>query len=263
MYTRRFIDLDASSLKSPVAILGLPGIANVGRIAVDTLSSVLDAQPVMDFFSDDFPPRVFVKDGIANFPKSSIMLYRAAPDEPHDLIILSADFQPASGRGVFEYADFVVQEFTGLGVKEVYALAAYETSYQEFFESYPMPPRVFISASSSELLGEISTLDGTVATEEGVVNGANGFIPAWAASMYNMKGACLLGETLGMIKMDYRAARTVLEKISSFLDIKASFEILEDDVTKVIDFIEWAKNEISQRGTAEEDGQRPSDRYIG
>ncbi|MHA2004932.1 MAG: PAC2 family protein, partial [Candidatus Thorarchaeota archaeon] len=55
MYTRRFIDLDETALKSPVAILGLPGIANVGRIAVDTLAAVLNAQPVMDFFSDDFP----------------------------------------------------------------------------------------------------------------------------------------------------------------------------------------------------------------
>jgi len=66
-----------------------------------------------------------------------------------------------------------------------------------------------------------------------------------------------------MIKMDYRAARTVLEKISSFLDIKASFDILEDDVTKVIDFIEWAKKEISHRESAEDAGDRPSDRYIG
>jgi hypothetical protein len=55
----------------------------------------------------------------------------------------------------------------------------------------------------------------------------------------------------------------VVEKISSFLKIKASFDILEDDVTKVIDFIEWAKNEISQRGAAEDEGERPSDRYIG
>ncbi len=263
MYTRRFVDIDEASLKSPVAVLGLPGIASVGRIAVETLAAVLDAKPVMDFFADDFPPRIMVKDGISHFPKSSILLYKAAPDEPHDILILTADFQPASGRGVFEYADFVVQEFTSLGVKEVFALAAYETGYQEFFDAYPSPPRVFVSASSAGLLERISGINGTVATKEGVVNGANGFIPAWGASMYDMEGACLLGETLGMIKMDYRAARTVLEKIGSLVGLKAAFDILDDDVSKVMEFISWAKSEVSQKGASDEIGKSPSDRYIG
>ncbi len=257
------MDIDSSSLKSPVAVLGLPGIANVGRIAIETLAGVLDAQRVMDFFSNDFPPQVFVQDGLTRFPKSSMYLYRAAPDEPHDIILLTADFQPASGNGVFAYADFVVKEFTTLGVREVYALAAYETGYQEFFESYPNPPRVFISASSEKLLERISMIGGTVATKEGVVNGANGFIPAWAASMYDMEGACLLGETLGMIKADYRAAKSVLEKIGNLVGIMANFEVIDDDVAKVIDFIEWAKSEISQRGPSEDEGQSPRDRYIG
>jgi len=257
------MDLDSSSLKDPVAILGLPGIANVGRIAVETLAGVLDAQPVMDFFSNDFPPQVFVRDGISRFPKSSLYLYKAAPDEPHDVLILTADFQPASGNGVFAYADFIVKEFTTLGVKEVYALAAYETGYQEFFESYPSPPRVFISASSENLLERIITIAGTVATKEGVVNGANGFIPAWAASMYDMEGACFLGETLGMIKADYRAAQSVLEKIGPLLGIMADFEVIDDDVAKVVEFIEWAKNEIAQKGPGESARDSPRDRYIG
>ncbi|MFX0108004.1 MAG: PAC2 family protein [Candidatus Hodarchaeota archaeon] len=263
MYTRRYVDVDPSSLKEPIAILGLPGIANVGKIAVETLAAVIGAQPVMDFFSGDFPARVFVKEGITKFPKSSLSLYRAAPDEPHDLLILSADFQPASSQGVFEYADFVVQEFTNLGIKEVYALAAYETSYQEFFDSYPLPPRVFVSASSEPLLDRISTINGTIATKEGVVNGANGFIPAWAASMYNMEGACLLGETLGIIKLDYRAARMLLDTISVLIGLKASFEIIDDDVEKVIDFIDWAQKEITQKRASDEDGPSPRDQYIG
>ena len=219
MYTRRFMDLNPSTLKNPIAILGLPGIASVGKIAVETLARVLNARKVLDFYSTDFPPRVFVKDGITQFPKSSLHIYNAAPVEPHDLLILTADYQPGTGSGVFEYADFIVGEFTKYDVKEVYALAAYEQAYQDFFESYPSPPRVFISASSESLLDKIKSVSGTVPTKEGVVNGANGFIPAWAASMYNMEGACLLGETLGMIKLDYRAARTVLEKISQVVGL--------------------------------------------
>lgn len=263
MYTRRFMDVDASSLKSPIGIVGLPGIANVGRIAIQTLTSILDAHHVSDFFSKDLPPRVMVIKGISHCPKSSIHLYRAAPDEPHDLLCLTADFQPASGNGVFEYADYVASEFSNLGVKEMYSLAAYEQGYQEYFGSFPSPPRVFVSASSQNLLDKISQVDGMVATEEGVVVGANGIIPSWAASVYDMEGACLLGETMGVIKADYRAAQILLEKLTSLVGIKAHFDVIDTEVEKVIEFIKWAMDEIAQKGPPAGDDSSPSDRYIG
>jgi proteasome assembly chaperone (PAC2) family protein len=263
MYKRRYIEIDSNSLKNPIAVLGLPGIANVGKIAVETLVQALDAQLVMHFFSDDFPPRVFVKDGVTQFPTSAIHLYRAAPDEPHDIIILTASFQPASSKGVFDYADFVVKELAVFGVNEVFALAAYEQSYEDFFSNFPSDPRVFISASSLDLRDRIMNLNGTIATKEGVVHGANGFIPAWAATMYNMEGACLLGETLGMIKMDFRAARTVLVKLSDLVEINLDFDIMNDQVAKVVEFLNWAREEIAQQADRPVDSENPSDRYIG
>ncbi|MFW9807515.1 MAG: PAC2 family protein [Candidatus Thorarchaeota archaeon] len=250
-------------MKSPIGIVGLPGIANVGKIAVQTLTSVLDAQHVSDFFSNDFPPRVIVSKGISHCPKSSIHLYRAAPDEPHDLLILTADFQPASGNGVFEYADYVATEFSNLGVREMYSLAAYEQGYQEYFGSFPAPPRVYISASSQNLLDKISKSDGMIPTEEGVVVGANGVIPSWAASVYDMEGACLLGETMGVIKADYRAARVLLEKLADLVGIKAHFDVLDTEVERVIEFINWAMDEIAQKGPPTDTEPSPSDRYIG
>jgi proteasome assembly chaperone (PAC2) family protein len=263
MYTRRFMDVEASSLKSPIGVVGLPGIANVGKIAIQTLTSVLDAIHVVDFFSNDFPPRVMVNKGISRCPKSSIHLYRAAPDEPHDLLILTADFQPASANGVFEYADYVASEFSKLGVKEMYSLAAYEQGYQEYFSSFPSPPRVYVSASSQQLLDKISQADGMIATEEGVVVGANGIIPNWAASVYDMEGACLLGETMGVIKADFRAARILLEKLTDLVGVKAHFDVMDTEVEKVVEFIEWAMDEIAQKGSSSENDISPSDRYIG
>ncbi len=263
MYTRRFIDLDESSLKAPIGIVGLPGIANVGKIALETLTHVLDSTHVVDFFSNDLPPRVIVQKGISRCPKSTIHLYKSAPDEPHDLLLLTADFQPASGTGVFEYADYVGSEFAKFGVKELFALAAYEQGYQEYFKQFPLPPRIFTSASSDELLEKITQSDGMIATEEGVVVGANGIIPAWAASVYSMEGACLLGETIGVIKADYRAARMLLQKLANLVGIKAHFDVIDIEVDKVVEFIEWAMEEIAQKGLPSEETESPSDRYIG
>jgi len=257
------MDVDISSLKDPVAIMGLPGIGNVGRIAVEALIEALNAPSLLEFYSDDFPARVVVRDGISEFPKSSIHLYKSAPDEPHDLLLLTADHQPASGKGVFDYADYVAGFFNDIGINEIFALAAYEQSYSEFFNVYPAPPRVFVSASSQRLLDKITTLDGIVTTREGVISGANGFIPSWAAKRYGLEGACFLGETMGVIKADYRASREIMQKLAFLLGIKSNLDLLDEQVLRVNDFIDWAKKEIEQRSGLDENGDSPSDQYIG
>jgi proteasome assembly chaperone (PAC2) family protein len=145
----------------------------------------------------------------------------------------------------------------------MYSLAAYEQGYQEYFGSFPSPPRVYISASSQNLLDKLSQADGMIPTEEGVVVGANGIIPSWAASVYDMEGACLLGETIGVIKADYRAARILLEKLTDLVGIKAHFDVIDTEVEKVVEFIEWAMDEIAQKGLPSNEDSSPSDRYIG
>ena len=263
MYARRFMEVGLESLKSPVAIIALPGIANVGKIAIETLSQILRAEHMMDIFSKDFPPRVLVKKGISTIPKTTVHLYRAAPDEPHDLLFLTADFQPSSSTGVYEYADFVAKEFEKLGVTVMYSLAAYEQDYEQYFKSYPGDPRVYVSASSEELLARVSNSAHSVITEEGVIVGANGVIPAWASSMYNIESACILGETLGVIKGDYRAAKAILEKIVDLVGINVDLDIMTPQISKVTEFIEWARKEIVRKSESAEDEDSPSDMYIG
>jgi proteasome assembly chaperone (PAC2) family protein len=263
MYQRRYLEIESESLKEPVAVIGLPGIANVGKIAAETIIHILRAQHMLDMFSKDFPPRVHVQRGITSIPRSSMYLYRAAPDEPHDLLMLTADYQPSTSNGVYEYADFVAGEFSRLGVKEVYAVAAYEQNYEIYFEIYPQPPRVFVSANSEELLNRLSAMSNTVVTEEGAIVGANGVIPFWAATLYDMNGACLLGETLGVIKADYRAAKAVLEKLVDAVGINADFEEMDTEITKVVQLIEWARQEIGKKKESSEGDSSPSDLYIG
>lgn len=257
------MELGEESLKSPIALVALPGIANVGKIAIETLSQLLRAQHFMDLFSKDFPPRVLVRQGITSIPKTTIHLYRAAPDEPHDLLFLTADFQPSTSNGVYKYADYVAKEFEKLGVTIIYSLAAYEQDYEEYFKSYPNEPRIYVSANSERLLALISDTPQTVITQEGAIVGANGVIPAWAASMYNMDGACILGETLGVIKGDFRAAKAILGKIVDLVGINVDLDIMTPQIDKVIEFIEWVRKEIAKKSELETDDDSPSDLYIG
>lgn len=255
--------MDADSLRNPIAVVGFPGIGSVGKIAVETLAKVLGAQQAMEFFSKESPSRILVKNGISHLPRSEMYFYKAAPDETSDLIILTADAQPSSDEGVYEYADYITKEFNRLGVKSVYALAAYEQEYSTFFSHYPAPPRIFVSASSESNRDRICELTGLVAIEKGVITGANGVVPTYASTIYNMDGVCLLGETMGIIRTDYRAAQKLLQKFVEIIGLRANFDMLDEPALKVIEIIEWAGKEIQQKANEKEEDETPPDRYIG
>ncbi|MGQ4911110.1 MAG: PAC2 family protein [Candidatus Thorarchaeota archaeon] len=263
MHDVYFMNLEEKTLKSPVAICGLPGIANVGRVTARTLIEVLDAKHVMDFYSTDFPPRVIVRKGIARIPKSTMHLYESAPDEPHDILIITGDFQPATGPGVYDYAEYVAGLLSTAGVRQLLSVAAYEQNYQDFFGHFPSPPRIYVSASSEQLLSMLMEIPDSTVTEEGFIVGANGVVPSWASTRYDIESATLLGETLGIIKSDYRAAKRVLESVAFLTGLKARFDIIDAEVDKVVEFIEWAMNEMTSKQSDTSTQENPSDSYIG
>ena len=47
-------------LKEPILIEGLPGIGNVGKLAVEHLIEEIGAKKFVEIYSKDFPPQVFI-----------------------------------------------------------------------------------------------------------------------------------------------------------------------------------------------------------
>ena len=56
-------------LKNPILVEGLPGIGNVGKVAVDFMVDELKAKKIAEFSSYTFPHSVFIID-------SSFLTYR-------------------------------------------------------------------------------------------------------------------------------------------------------------------------------------------
>jgi hypothetical protein len=54
-----------------------------------------------------------------------------------------------------------------------------------------------------------------------------------------------------------------LEKAVDILGIQASFDDMDPDISKVVQLIEWAKQEINQKKDSSDDESSPSDLYIG
>jgi proteasome assembly chaperone (PAC2) family protein len=66
-----------------------------------------------------------------------------------------------------------------------------------------------------------------------------------------------------MIKLDYRASREVMQKVARLIGLRFEFDILDDKVEQVTEFINWAMKEIEQRAMQGDNSESAQDRYIG
>ena len=64
-------------LNDPLLIEGLPGIGNVGKLAVEHLIDSINATKFAELYSKDFPPQVFINpDGTIELVKNEFYFWK-------------------------------------------------------------------------------------------------------------------------------------------------------------------------------------------
>ena len=134
-------------LKGVILIEGLPGVGNVGKIAVDFMVESLEAKKLYEFRSSYFPNCVFVNErSLIGLPK--MILYHKKIGR-RDFVFLSGDVQPASEEGCYALANTVLSLFKDVGIQEVLTLGGLG------LEEIPGQPKVYYAASNSKHLTSI------------------------------------------------------------------------------------------------------------
>ncbi|MCG2718821.1 MAG: PAC2 family protein, partial [Nanoarchaeota archaeon] len=81
-----------ANLKNAVLIEGLPGIGNVGKIAVDFIVDNIGAKKLFEIHSDNFPHAVFVNEkNLVELPMIEIYHKKI---KGNDMLFLVGDIQP-------------------------------------------------------------------------------------------------------------------------------------------------------------------------
>jgi len=206
-------------LTNPILVGGLPGSGYVAKLAVDHLVKELDAKLFGEIFSPSFPPQVLVrKDGTVELMKNELYWWRDKKSET-SMIIFTGNTQAVSPEGQYDIAERVLGAAEEFGVKRIFTIAAFVTG--ERVER----PRVFATATESELLDDLRRYD-IVVMKEGNIGGTNGLLFG-LAKLREMRGICLLGETSGYI-IDAKSAQAVLETLTKILDIRVGMSALEN-----------------------------------
>lgn len=249
---------EVSNLKKPIAFVGMPGIANVGKLSIEVLIQYLKAEPIMKIVSDDFPPHVMVNEqGMMKIPECKIFLQKLN-DSERDFILVTGDFQPSTPQGIYEFSDKILQALKSLNVTEVVASGAYVPG------EYPENPRVLVSATSPAFQAYFTELDQVVTMSDGVINGANGVIPAWAKLKYDIEGACLLAETVPLLRLDPRASKLIVEVLNNRFNINADVSELDQKIEEMKSIFAQVKHHLLQQRERQEprdESERAS--YIG
>lgn len=210
--------LERPRLRRPILIAGLPGIAHIGKLAVDYLTHKLRAKKFAELYSEHFPEWVVRDDGSVKTLKVDI--YHSKPDGlKRDLMLATADAQAASPSGQYRLTGEILDVAAQHGADTIVTMAAYVLSPHE------SKAKVVGAASDVETV-KLLREHGVQLLDSGMIVGMNGLLPGLAAAR-GMRGFCLLGATRGGL-LDVGATESVLRALSEVLGFELDLEELHE-----------------------------------
>ncbi len=247
--------LENLKFNKPVMIEGLPGMGNVGKIAVDFIIESLEAKKIFEINSYAFANCVFVDDnGIAELPKVEVYYKKI---KTNDLFLVSGDVQPIDERGCYEFCDDLLDLFQDCGGKEVVSLGGMG------LEESPKKSNVYCVGSDKKVINDwkvngVKTAGGII----GPVIGVSGLLVGLAKKR-GLKGATLLAETYGHpTYLGIKEAREILKILNSKFKLKLDMQALDKEVK----FIEKEIKEKVEKIVAIQEGKEKKKEvtnYIG
>ncbi len=209
-------------LRDAVLIGGVPDAGYVGKLVMDHIITELRANRFGEIYSYGFPPQVIIQpDGSAHLPKGQLFYWRRPDTNGPDLIMFTADSQPASPQACYHLADRVVRLAKSMGAQTVYSVGACIT------EASIEVPKVFGTVTDVKLLKELEKF-GINSMHTGSVTWMNGLLLGMA-ELRGLNGFFISGETSGQVA-DARAAKAIVETLSRILDLQIDVSKLEEKV---------------------------------
>lgn len=211
-------------LSKPLLIEGLPGIGNVGKVAVDFMIEELNAKKICEFQSYDLPHTVFVNEkSLVELPTIELFHKKI---KGRDLLLLAGDVHPED-RSCYEFCNTMLDFAKKNGCKEVVTLGGIG------LQEVPKNPKVFCTGTSKKYIDTFTKglkvnkkLYGVV----GPIVGASGLLLGLGQEK-NMEGICFLSETLGHpMYLGIRSAKELIKVIEKKLGIKLDIKKIDQEI---------------------------------
>ena len=215
-------------LANPILIEGLPGIGNVGKVAVDFLIDELKAKKMYEITSYTFPHSVFVnEDNLVELPIVEVFYVKSG--SKRNIIFLGGDVQPVDEISSYEFSDKVLEMAQKFNVKEIITLGGIGLN------DIPKKPKVYCTGNSKKMIDDYKSelvsnkLYGIV----GPIVGVSGLLLG-LASRKNISAVSLLAETYGHpMYLGINGAKEILKVLNKKLDLKIDVNKLDREIKDI------------------------------
>ncbi len=235
-----------NDLRNPLVLVGMPGIALVGKLAVLTTINSLECDLYAEIYYHDFPPHVVINQAQISMPKIVIYTKKLPETQEHDLIIMTGDYQPTTSLGIYALSDYICKLCKKFNAYLIVSMGAFVP------ESIGDKRKVYVSSTQQEWINFFldSPTQTTVILKGGYISGANGIIPAWASIHYDIPGVCILADTMPLLQIDPAASKELTRVLNALfkLDIKDTLldrriEEIETMTSQFLDIMQKKREE--------------------
>jgi len=221
----------------------MPGIADIGKFAVDQLIGIFQAQKYCEIIFNDYPAGAIVDESLLSTPKAEILFYKD-PKKAQDLILITADAQAMSPRGIYEISDYLATLINELNVKKIIALGAYPIKQNPNSEI-----NFYITSTEQKYIDEFLLHGDIQKVNKGVIIGSNGLIPTLAKARFGIEGIVFLAETdnsaiLNESYTDLQASIQLLELIGKYFNLPIKNTFSQKKITEISQDLEEKRKEL-------------------
>ncbi|MBI2672139.1 PAC2 family protein [Candidatus Woesearchaeota archaeon] len=213
-------------LKNPILIEGLPGIGNVGKIAIDFMIDSLKAKKIYEITSYNFPHCVFVNENnIVELPAIEVFHKNI---KGKDYLFLAGDVQPLDERSCYEFCDNVLDLFQKYHGKEIITLGGIA------LDKIPKKPRIYFTGTNSKILRRYqSRVVQNIYGVTGPIIGVSGLLTGLARKR-KLDAISILAETYGHpTYLGVRSAKEILRLLNHKLNFKLDLNALDREVKEI------------------------------
>jgi len=232
-------------LHNPVFIEGLPGIGNVGKIAIDFLVESIGAKKIVNIHSNYFPHSVFINEkNLIDVPVLSICHKQI---KKQDFLFLVGDVQPIDEPSCYEFCGAVVEYLHKVGCKEMVTLGGIG------LQRIPKKPKVYATGTDKKFVKSFKGADSNIYGVVGPIIGVTGVLLG-SAQQKNLPSAALLVQTFAHpAYMGIKGAKQLLHILNEKYSLSLNLRKLSEEIDEI-------EKEIATRTKATElPGERPTE----
>lgn len=214
-------------LSNSILLEGLPGMGNVGKIAVDFLIEVLKAKKIMELESYHLPNSVFIgEDGLIEVP--SISIYHAK-SKGQDYLFLAGDIQPLDEVSSHSFCSKIMDILSNFGCTEIVTLGGIG------LPEVPKKPKVYVTGNGKDIKKKYSVkgVNKEIYGVVGPIIGVSGLLLG-SAKKRETDAASLLAQTFGHPNyIGVRGARELLKVLSNVHSLDVDLSDLDKEIKEM------------------------------